>query len=72
MEDKEIKVTTRTNKCQICAKRYKYPNYVFEPRDRICFTCEFRDGNCNYKTNNNESFVVIGNIYENPELLDKQ
>lgn len=29
-----------TNKCEICGKRYKLPNSVFEPRDKICFTCE--------------------------------
>lgn len=33
-----------TNKCEDCGKNYKYPNYVFAPRDKICFTCECKRG----------------------------
>jgi hypothetical protein len=29
-----------TNRCEICHKYYRYPCYIFEPRDRICATCE--------------------------------
>lgn len=43
MESKEVEVTTRTNKCETCGKRYKFPQTVFEPRERICFTCEVKE-----------------------------
>ena len=32
-----------TNKCQKCGVRYKLPQSVFEPRDKICFTCEVNE-----------------------------
>lgn len=32
---------TSTGKCEICGKRYKYPLYYSELRERICFSCEF-------------------------------
>jgi len=43
MKNKETTVTTRTNKCETCGKRYKFPQTVFEPRERICFTCEVKE-----------------------------
>jgi hypothetical protein len=32
----------KTNKCELCGKRYKYPEYSLagDVRERICFTCE--------------------------------
>jgi hypothetical protein len=29
-----------TNKCSKCGKHYRLPSFIFEPRDKICFTCE--------------------------------
>lgn len=31
-----------TNKCSNCFKHYKMPNFIFKPRDKICFTCELK------------------------------
>ena len=32
----------KTNKCELCGKRYKYPEYDIKGdiRETICFTCE--------------------------------
>lgn len=35
-----VDMEKRSNKCLLCGKYYKYPAYVYEPRDVICFTCE--------------------------------
>jgi hypothetical protein len=36
----------KTNKCELCGKRYKYPEYNIEGeiREKICFTCEIARG----------------------------
>ena len=31
-----------SNKCEGCGKHYKLPGSIFEPRDKICFTCELK------------------------------
>jgi len=38
-QDKTQRVT---NKCQECGKHYRMPSFIYEPRDKICFTCENR------------------------------
>lgn len=30
----------KINKCEVCGKSYRFPRFVFKPRDRVCFTCE--------------------------------
>jgi len=32
----------KTNKCVICKKHYRLPTFIYEPRDKICFTCELK------------------------------
>jgi hypothetical protein len=32
----------KTNKCLICKKHYRLPTFIYEPRDKICFTCELK------------------------------
>lgn len=31
----------KTNRCEICYKRYKLPEYESDLRNRICYSCEF-------------------------------
>lgn len=40
LEDYFKKHKRKCNKCASCGKVYKLPNYIFEPRDKVCFTCE--------------------------------
>lgn len=35
------KYKRRSNKCESCGKHYKLPNFIYEPRDRICASCEY-------------------------------
>jgi hypothetical protein len=41
LEEYYKKYRRRSNKCELCGKQYKLPNYINTPRDKICFTCEF-------------------------------
>lgn len=36
----EIKVSKKGRVCAFCGKYYKFPTFIFKPRDIICATCE--------------------------------
>jgi len=40
LEDWQKEYGKKCNKCDDCGKVYKLPNYIFYPRNQICFTCE--------------------------------
>ena len=30
----------KTNRCERCSRYYRMPGFIYEPRDKICFSCE--------------------------------
>jgi len=43
LEEYYKKYHRRSNKCNLCGKYYKLPQSIFEPRDKICFSCEISE-----------------------------
>lgn len=42
LQDYYKKYKRKCHKCESCGKTYKLPNSIFEPRDRVCFSCELK------------------------------
>lgn len=57
LEEWYEKYHKRCNKCIVCGKVYKLPNYINKPRDMMCFSCELVE---NVKNNLMKAFEAMG------------